>query len=141
MGLRGFPAPAVAGVGGVKTGRGGPAVAGPGRVMMCRPPLARARAGAVEWWIAVPPELVPLGEDARSPRSSQTAARGTAADGRGATVGRLFSPPGSGGQGLAGVTFLSVPFTRTVTLLRFRARSAVTVYDVTLPLRHVQSTS
>lgn len=94
----------------------------------------------MQWWIVVPPELVTVGADARSPRSSQTAARGTAVDGCGAAVGRLF-PSGTGGQGLAGVTFLSVPFTRTVTLLRFRARSAVTVYDVTLPSRHAQSTS
>lgn len=58
-----------------------------------------------------------------------------------AAGGRLFPSGSGGGQGLTGVTFLSVPFTRTVTLLRFRARSAVTVYDVTLPLRHAQSTS
>lgn len=140
MGLRGFPDTAVAGVGGVMTGRPGSAVAGPGPVVLCRPPVARARAGAVKGWIAVPPELVQVGEDTRSPRSSQTSARGTAVNGRGTAVGKLF-PSGSCGQGLAGVTFLSVPFTRTVTLLRFRARSAVTVYDVTLPLRHVQSTS
>ncbi|WMD06802.1 hypothetical protein Q7C01_21490 [Streptomyces sp. FXY-T5] len=54
--------------------------------------------------------------------------------------GRLV-PSGPGGQGLAGVTFPSVPFTRTVTLLRFRARSAVTVYEVTFLFRQVQPTS
>ena len=82
---------------------------------------------------------------ARSPLSSQTAARGTAVPPPRGRMhpfawGRLF-PSESGGQGLAGVTFLSVPFTRTVTLLRFRARSAVTVYDVTFPFRPVQPTS
>ncbi len=45
------------------------------------------------------------------------------------------------GQGPAGFTFLSVPFTRTVTLRRLRARSAVMLNDVTFPFRHVQPTS